>query len=151
MYSAQALLKEAAMSELHDVCKTPPGQAVITIQGGSRALYGFTAFPVEDAPCGAAIYIFARPSERRSHNVLSYWKALHIGETSGLRDHSKARRDRIEAACRAGATHMLIHFCSRGEDIRKRIVDDLSSQICPCRPDSSESNRPLLAQLPPTG
>lgn len=138
------------MSELHVICKTPPGQAVITIQGGSRALYGFTAFPVENAPCGAAVYIFVRPSQRQSRIASSYWTALHIGETGGLRDHGKAQRDRIEEACRAGATHMLIHFCNRGEDIRKRIVDDLALS-CPCRPAASNSNRLLLSQLPPTG
>ena len=142
------------MSELHDVCKTPPGQAVITIQGGSRALYGFTAFPVEDAPCGAAIYIFVRPSERLSKRQpdsgSAYWTALHVGETGGLRGRREARRERIEAACRAGATHMLIHFCSRGEEDRMRIVEDLALS-CPCRPAARNSNRPLLAQLPPTG
>ena len=121
------------MSKLHNVCKTPPGQAVITIQGGSGALYGFTAFPLEHAPCGAAIYIFARPSNRPLRNATSYWKALHIAETGGVRDRSDARDERLErleAARRAGATHMLIHFCSRGEDIRQRIVTDLAPVLC---------------------
>lgn len=117
------------MSKLHDVCKTPPGQAVITIQGGSGGLYGFTAFPLEDAPCGAAIYIFARPSNRPLRNATSYWRALRIGETGGLRDHSEARVKRLEAARRLGATHMLIHFCGRGEDVRRRIVADLVSVL----------------------
>ncbi len=117
------------MSALHDVCKTPPGQAVVTIQGGSAALYGFTAFPLEDAPCGAAIFIFARPSDGLLRSMSSYWQPLLIGETGGMRDRSDARQERIEEARRLGATHMLIHFCGRGTDIRRRIVADLGSVL----------------------
>ena len=114
------------MSILHDVCKTPPGQAGITIQGSSAALYGFTAFPLEDAPCGAAIYVFARPSESPLRSMTSYWEPLLVGETGGMRDRSDAREERIAEALRLGATHMLIHFCGRGTDIRRRIVADLA-------------------------
>jgi hypothetical protein len=117
------------MSALHNVCKTPPGQAVITIQGESAAPYGFTAFPLEDAPCGAAIYIFARPTERPRRTVTSYWEPLLIGETSGMRDRSEARQERTTEARRLGATHILIHFCGRGPDIRRRIVADLASVL----------------------
>ncbi|MDH3230358.1 MAG: hypothetical protein OEN55_11245 [Alphaproteobacteria bacterium] len=117
------------MSALHNVCKTPPGQAVITLQGGSAALYGFTAFPLEDAPCGAAIYIFARPSDSPLRSMTSYWEPLLIGETGGMRDRSEARQERLEEARRLGATHMLIHFCGRGTDIRRRIVADLASVL----------------------
>ncbi len=117
------------MSALHDVCKTPPGQAVVTIQGGSAALYGFTAFPLEDAPCGAAVYIFARPSDGPLRSMSSYWQPLLIGETGGMRDRGDARQERVEEARRLGATHMLIHFCGRGADIRRRIVADLGSVL----------------------
>jgi len=117
------------MSALHDVCKTPPGQAVITIQGGSAALYGFTAFPLEDAPCGAGIYIFARPTDRPQRSITSYWEPLFIGETGGMRDRSEARQERATEARRLGATHILIHFCGRGPDIRRRIVADLASAL----------------------
>lgn len=120
------------MSTIHNVCKTPPGQAVVTIQGRSGALYGFTAFPLEDAPCGAAIYIIARPSTHPLHSATSYWKALRIGETGGVRagsDGRDERLERLEAARRLRATHMLIHFCGRGADIRRRIVADLSTVL----------------------
>lgn len=117
------------MSALHNVCKTPPGQAVITIQGGSAALYGFTAFPLEDAPCGAAIYIFARPTDRPRRRSLSYWEPLLIGETGGMRNRSDARQERTTEGRRLGATHILIHFCGRGPDIRRRIVADLGSAL----------------------
>ena len=117
------------MSILHDVCKTPPGQAVITIQGSSAALYGFTAFPLEDAPCGAAIYVFARPSDSPLRSMTSYWEPLLVGETGGMRDRSEARHERIAEARRLGATHMLIHFCGRGTDIRRRIVADLGAVL----------------------
>jgi hypothetical protein len=117
------------MSALHDVCKTPPGQAVITLRGGSSALYGFTAFPLEDAPCGAAIFIFARPSDNPLRGATSYWEPLLVGETSGMRGRSEARLERISEARRLGATHMLIHFCGRGTDIRRRIVADLAAGL----------------------
>jgi len=117
------------MSALHNVCKTPPGQAVVTIQGGSAALYGFTAFPLEDAPCGAAVYVFARPADRLWRGVTSYWEPLLIGETGGMRDRSDARQERTTEARRLGATHILIHFCGRGPDIRRRIVADLASVL----------------------
>ena len=114
------------MSALHDVCKTPPGQAVVTLRGGSSALYGFTAFPLEDAPCGAGIYIFARPSPDPLRGATSYWEPLLVGETGGMRGRSEARKERLAEAHRLGATHMLIHFCGRGTDIRRRIVADLA-------------------------
>lgn len=117
------------MSALHNVCKTPPGQAVVTIQGDSAALYGFTAFPLEDAPCGAAIYIFARPTDRPQRSATSFWEPLLIGETGGMRDRSEARERRTAEARRLGATHILIHFCGRGPDIRRRIVADLASRF----------------------
>lgn len=117
------------MSALHDVCKTPPGQAVVTIRGGSAALYGFTAFPLDDAPCGAAIYIFARPSDNPRRQIASYWEPLLIGETGGMRDRSEARQERLTEARQLGATHMLIHFCGRGPDTRRRIVADLASVL----------------------
>lgn len=117
------------MSALHDVCKTPPGQAVVTLRGGSSALYGLTAFPLEDAPCGAAIYIFARPSHDPLRGATSYWEPLLVGETGGMRGRSDARKERLVAAHRLGATHMLIHFCGRGTDIRRRIVADLATGL----------------------
>lgn len=131
------------MSELHEVCKTPPGQAVVMMQGGSRALYGFTAFPIEDAPGGAAVYIFARPSIDPLRHVTSYWVPLHIGQTAGLRNSESARRERIEAARRLGATHMLIHFCGRDAEARRRIADDLSRVLGP--PRDRRFSRPVAA------
>lgn len=119
------------MSELHEVCKTPRGQAVVTIQGGSGALYGFTAFPLEDAPGGAAIYLFARPSPDPLRIATSYWVPLHVGETGGMRDRADARKKRFEAAHRMGATHMLIHFCSRDAEARRKIAHDISMVVGP--------------------
>jgi hypothetical protein len=131
------------MSELHEVCRTPPGQAVVTMQGGSRALYGFTAFPLENAPSGAAIYIFVRPSKNPLRRVTSYWVLLHIGETAGLRDSERERRERYEAARRMGATHMLIHFCGRDAETRRKIVRDLVRALAP--PRNERLSRPAAA------
>lgn len=121
------------MSQMHEICNTPPGQAVVTIQGGSGALYGFTAFPLEDAPGGAAIFAFVRPSVDPLRLTTSYWVPLYIGETGGLRDNEAARRERIHAARLMGATHMLIHFCNRDAEARKKIVQDLSQVVGPRR------------------
>lgn len=117
------------MSEMHKVCKTPPGQAVVTMRGGSRALYGFTAFPLAEAPSGAAVYVFARPSVDPLHRATSYWVPLYIGETGGMRECDEARLKRLEAARRLNATHMLIHFCNRDAETRRRIVHDLSRML----------------------
>ena len=61
--------------------------------------------------------------------MTSYWEPLLIGETGGMRDRSDARQERLEEARRLGATHMLIHFCGRGTDIRRRIVADLAAVL----------------------
>ena len=122
-------LEYAIMREIDTVCRTPPGQAEVSLRGASGKLHGFTAFPLSEAPCGPAAYIFARPVADLHCRITPGWTLLGIGETAGMRDRLDARYARIVEGHALGATHILIHFCYRDADQRRLILEDLAGQL----------------------
>ncbi len=108
-----------------------PGQAVVTLQGASGAIYGFTAFPLSAPPRGAGIYILAQPTLDPRDRAASDWTALYIGETSEFSDQLNTRHDGLTGARKLGAKHVLVHFCGRGEDARRHVETDLISALRP--------------------
>ncbi len=125
------------MRTIDDLCRTPPGKAAVSLRGESGMLYGFTAFPLAEAPCGPAVYIYARPAENRPSPAQPYWTLLGIGESPGLCERRERRFARMVKGQTLGATHLLIHFCGRGVDLRRMIAGDLSQgqQLPVERPD----------------
>lgn len=117
------------MHEIDTVCRTPPGQAAVSLRGASGLLHGFTAFPLNEAPCGPAIYIFARPVADLHGRISPGWTFLGIGETGGMRDRLDARYARVVEGYSLGATHILIHFCYRDAGQRLQIVEDLMAPL----------------------
>lgn len=115
------------------VCRTPPGQAAVSLRGVSGVLHGFTAFPLNEAPCGPGVYVFARPVADLHCHVTPRWTFLGIGETAGMRERLDERYARIVEGHALGATHILIHFCYRDADQRRRIADDLTGRLNPIR------------------
>lgn len=118
------------MHEIDTVCRTPPGQAAVSLRGESGLLHGFTAFPLHEAPCGPAVYIFARPAANpRDHGVDPGWILLGIGETEDIRDQPERRYSRVVEGLSLGATHLLVHFCYRDLTQRSLIVEDLAHAL----------------------
>lgn len=111
------------MENQQDITALSPGQAVITLQGVSREIYGFTPFPIDAAPEKAGIFAFAAVA--RSGTM--YWDVLYIGSDRCVRD----REEWLAEAKRQGATHILVHFCRRGEEIRRFVEEDLVSACNP--------------------
>jgi len=113
------------MNDLYGVDILAPGAAVVTLQGASRAFYGFTAFPIAEAPRGAGLYVFARsPVDPRTRRIAS-WTPLYLGESDDLPLATGAQNTWRSHAERQGATHVLVHFCNRGEVARQAIAEDL--------------------------
>lgn len=117
------------MQEIDTVCRTPPGQAAVSLRGLSGVLQGFTAFPLNEAPCGPAVFIFARPVADLHCRMTPGWTFLAFGETSGMRDRTDARYARIVEGHTLGATHILIRFCYRDASQRRLILDDLTGRL----------------------
>jgi len=120
------------MHEFDTVCRMPPRRAAVSLRGISGVLHGFTAFPLCEAPCGPAVYIFARPVAGGNAGASSCWALLSMGETAGGKDRIGRRRcrdARIVEGNALGATHILIHFCHHDADRRRMIFDDLSRQL----------------------
>ena len=104
-----------------------PDQAVVTLQGASREIYGFTPFPLEAAPAVSGVFAVAAPAEAEAGNTL-YWRLLFVGESADIADGAGAWRD---AARREGATRILVHICNRDRDYRGFIEDDLVAAFEP--------------------
>lgn len=116
------------MSDYLEDGAAPRNQAVVTLQGASRQVYGFTAFALDAPPRGAGVYIFARPPV---NPVTQNWTALYIGQSGDLQEHINARHAWLANAARLGATHVLVHFCNRGEEQRQLIEVDLVNIVHP--------------------
>ena len=121
------------MHGIDTVCRTPPGQAAVSLRGASGVLHGFTAFPLNEAPCGPAIYVFARPVADLHCHITPGWTLLCIGETAGMRERLDERYARIVEGHALSATHILIHFCYRDADQRRLILEDLAGRLNPVR------------------
>ncbi len=119
------------MTVYNSTGSAPPGQAVVTLQGASGAIYGFTAFPLGATPRGGGIYILAQPTRDPRDRAASDWTALCIGETGGFSDQLNSRHVGLAAARKLGATHVLVHFCGRGQDARRHVETDLISALRP--------------------
>lgn len=117
------------MSEIDTVCRTPPGQATVSLRGDSGILYGFTAFPLNEAPCGPAVYIYARLAADLHCRIAPSWAFLAIGKTASICERLEARYARIVEGHTLGASHILIHFCYRGADQRSLIFEDLAGRM----------------------
>lgn len=116
------------MSNYLDSGITPQAPAVVTLQGSSRRIYGFTAFPLDAPPRGAGVYIFARPPV---NPVTQNWTALYIGHADDFRECVETGHTWLASAARLGATHLLVHFCNRGADERLGIETDLLGAVHP--------------------
>ena len=117
----------------------PPAHSVLTLQGDSRLIYGFTAFPLAAPIGGAGICIFVRPPEDPSAFAPSYWTPLYVCGSHNMGDSGAMPRGILEQARRMGATHVLVHFCDRGDDARHAIVEDLVTVLRP--PLNAEGRR----------
>jgi hypothetical protein len=117
------------MHEMHTVCRTAPGLATVSLRGESGMLHGFTAFPLNEAPCGPAVYIFARPAAGLSSPKEPGWALFGIAESGDIRDNPDQRYSRIVEGLALGATHLLMHFCYREASQRRLIVEDLAGSL----------------------
>ncbi len=127
------------MSELHNNYTTPLAHAVVTLQGITGQIYGFTAFPLAAPINGAGICILVRPPEDPAAFAPSYWTPLYVRGSQAMGDRATMPRGIIEQARRMGATHVLVHFCDRGEDARRAIAEDLVAALRP--PLNAEGRR----------
>lgn len=127
------------MRENNNNHATPPAHAVVTLQGDSRQIYGFTAFPLAAPICGAGICIIVRPPEDDSAFAPSYWTPLYVSGSRNMGDSGATPRGISEQARRMGATHVLVHFCDRGDDVRHAIAEDLATVLRP--PLNAEGRR----------
>jgi hypothetical protein len=127
------------MSEFMNAFSTPRAHAVVTLYGASRDIYGFTAFPVDVAPARACICIFVCPPKGATGFAPSYWTPLYIRASAAPADGDADPRSIAEQARQMGATHVLVHFCDRGEEARRDIVEDLVAALRP--PLNAEGHR----------
>jgi hypothetical protein len=127
------------MRERFNKHATPPAHAVVTLQGESRQIYGFTAFPLAAPVGGAGICIFVRPPEDPSAFAPSYWTPLYACGSRNMGDSGTMPRGILEQARRMGTTHVLVHFCDRGDDARRAITEDLVATLRP--PLNAEGRR----------
>ena len=127
------------MREHHNRYAIPPAHAVVTLHGDSRVIYGFTAFPLAAPIGGAGICIFVRPPDDPSAFAPSYWTPLYVCGSRNMGDSGAMPRGILEQARRMGATHVLVHFCDRGDDARRAITEDLATALRP--PLNSEGRR----------
>lgn len=120
------------MIEFQDSYAIPSAHSVVILQGGSGHLYGFTAFPMA-APIRArgGICVCVRPPEDGDDLATFYWTPLYVGASHALGEGDDMPRGILEQARRMGATHMLVHFCDRGEDVRRDIAEDLIAALRP--------------------
>jgi hypothetical protein len=123
----------------HENYATPPAHAVVTLQGDSRQIYGFTAFPLAASISGAGICIFARPPEDPAAFAPSWWTPLYVSGSHNMGDSGTMPRGILEQARRMGATHVLVHFCDRGDDARHAIAEDMIAALRP--PLNAEGRR----------
>lgn len=119
------------MSNHHPTDTIPQAHAVVTLQGASREIYGFTAFPLAAPIGGAGICIYVRPPKDLSAFAPSYWTPLYVRGSGNMGDSAAMPRGTLEQARRMGATHVLVHFCDRGEAARRAIVEDLIAALRP--------------------
>jgi hypothetical protein len=109
----------------------PPAHSVVILQGGSGQVHGFTAFPMAAPVKGAGICIFVRPPEDSAADVPSYWDPIYACASGEMGENGDLPRSIVERARRMGATHMLVHFCDRGEDARLAIAEDVIVALRP--------------------
>ena len=119
------------MSNHHTIDTIPQAHAVVTLQGASRQIYGFTAFPLAAPIGGAGICIYVRPPKDPSAFAPSYWTPLYVHGCGNMGDSAAMPRGILEQARRMGASHVLVHFCDRGEAVRGAIADDLIAALRP--------------------
>lgn len=112
------------MTSAQNTYSTLPGESVVMLQGASREVYGFTAFPLDAPPPVAGIFMFAQPAEDGRRDTL-YWQPLYIGEAQDMRAAQPGYEDVAAHARKLGATTLLVHFCGRGGDARTEKADDL--------------------------
>lgn len=113
-----------------NTCSTLPCGSVVALQGASREVYGFTAFPLDAPPAAAGIFAFARPADIARREAL-YWTPLYVGETDDMAGTLPGMQDLAAHARKLGATHLLVHFCGRGEDARVGKARDLVDAFQP--------------------
>lgn len=119
------------MIDLAENYSIPPAHSVVILQGGSGQIHGFTAFPMAAGIKGAGICIFVRPPEAAAEDSPTYWDPLYACASRDMGETGDLPRGIIEQARRMGATHMLVHFCDRGEDARLAITEDVIVALRP--------------------
>lgn len=113
----------------------PPAHAVVALQGASRQVYGFTAFPADALPARPGVCIFVRPGAEREEDPRGYWEPLYVCGARAMGDDGAMPRGIVEQARRMGCTHVLARFCDRGEDVRREIAGDLIAALTPALND----------------
>ena len=97
----------------------------ITAHGASGTQFTFTvtecSAPLRPVP---AVYMLAC-------RAVVGWKILYVGECADLKSSLLNSEILDEAVRWFGATHVLIHFASKSEVVRKRIERDLIRAQCP--------------------
>ncbi len=119
------------MTDQSNIDTIPQAHAVVTLQGASRQIYGFTAFPLAAPVGGAGICIYVRPPKDPSVFAPSYWTPLYVRGSADLADGGDMPRGILEQARRMGLTHVLVHFCDRGNAARHAIAEDLIAALRP--------------------
>jgi hypothetical protein len=109
-----------------DVTDFSPSQAVVTLHGASREIYGFTPLPIDAAPARPGIFAYAGIAEG-AQRATRYWDLFYVGSAGSIAE----RGDWLAEAKRQGATHILVHFCRRGEDSRRFVEEDLVAAVSP--------------------
>jgi len=104
-----------------------PDQAVVTLHGASREIYGFTPFPLDAPPAIRGVFALAAPAGEDAGNA-HYWRLLFVGEAA---DIAGAAADWLAEARKVGASRLLVHICSRDEDYRRFIEEDLVAAFDP--------------------
>jgi len=127
------------MREHKNLYAIPPAHAAVTLQGDSGQIYGFTAFPLAAPLKGAGVCIFACPPEDPAAFSPSWWVPLFIRDSQNMGNSGAMPRGIPEQARRMGATHVLVHFCGRGEDARRAIAEDMIAALRP--PLNAEGRR----------
>jgi hypothetical protein len=119
-----------------------PDHAVVTLQGASREIYGFTPFPLDAMPAVAGVYAFAAPAGPDAGSTL-HWRLLLVGETADIAERKGSARGWLTDAQRQGATRLLVHICRRDAEYRRFIEDDLIAAFEP--PLNALQRRPAAA------
>ncbi len=118
------------MTRSRDIDAALPEQSIVALQGESREIYGFTAFPLTSPPPVAGIYVLVRPAAPDDRDTL-FWDPVYVGEAPDVEAEISSPRSQLLHARELGATHLLVRICGRGEAARREVARDLVASLAP--------------------